>query len=235
VAADADTPSALVERLGHRFDRPELLETALTHGSAGVQRRRDTYQRLEFLGDRVLGLVMADLLMRRFPDETEGDLARRHAWLVERNCLSQVAEAVGLGAHLRMSQGEAAAGSRANPAILADAMEAVIGAIYRDSGLEAAAAVVAALWEGQMDRQADPPMDPKTALQEWAQARGGKLPAYRTLGRTGPDHAPHFTVEVAVEGGRSATAEGGSRRAAERAAAEALLASISAEETENAG
>jgi ribonuclease-3 len=235
MTADADSRDSLADRLGHRFNRPELLETALTHASMGMARRRDTYQRLEFLGDRVLGLAMADLLMRRFPDESEGDLARRYARLVDGRSLAEVAESVDLGVWLRMSDGEAATGSRDNPAILADAMEAVIGAIYRDAGLDVAAEVIARLWEGMLDRQDEPPTDPKTALQEWAQAQGRALPDYRTLGRTGPDHAPRFTVEVAVSGLRPVRAEGGSRRAAERAAAEAALAVIAAGDGNDGG
>jgi len=226
VAATTHSTDSLARRLGHRFARPELLETALTHASLGGARPRDTYQRLEFLGDRVLGLVMADLLMRRHRDETEGDLARRHARLVDRRSLVEVAEAVGLGEHVRMSAGEAASGARDNPAILADAMEAVIGAIYRDGGLEAAAAIIERLWAEMLARHEAPPQDAKTALQEWAQAQGLPLPAYRTVARTGPDHEPVFTVEVSVGDLAPVRAEGASRRAAERAAAEAALALI---------
>ena len=226
VAAESDSADTLARRLGHVFNRPELLRTALTHASLGVSRPRDTYQRLEFLGDRVLGLVMADLLMRRHREEKEGDLARRHARLVDRRSLVEVAEAIGLGRHVRMSAGEAASGTRANPAILADVMEAVIGAVYRDAGLEAVAALIERLWADLLERHEEPPQDPKTALQEWAQAQGLPLPAYRTVGRTGPDHEPVFTVEVTVGGHSPASGMGPSRRAAERSAAEAALALV---------
>lgn len=229
VSAEPHDLDSLAARLGHRFARREVLEIALTHASAGGARRRDTYQRLEFLGDRVLGLVVADLLMRRHRDETEGDLARRHARLVERRSLVEVAEEIGLGAYLRMSDGEAGSGARDNPAILADAMEAVIGAIYRDAGLEAAAAVIERLWSDMLTGQEEPPLDPKTGLQEWAQGGGLALPAYRIVRRAGPDHEPVFTVEVKVGDRQPVQATGGSRRAAERAAAVAMLAAIEAE------
>ncbi len=184
------------------------------------------FERLEFLGDRVLGLVAADLLMARFPGEVEGDLARRHAVLVSRDSLAAIAIEMGLGAHLRLARGEEGSGGRRNPGVLADALEAVIGALYRDGGLEPARRFIAAKLSPLIDREAEPPRDPKTALQEWAQGRGLKLPAYRTVTATGPAHQPHFRIEVSVEGHAPEVGEGASKRAAERAAALRLLDSL---------
>lgn len=215
-------------RLGHCFADPPLLETALTHSSLAGH-GAESYERLEFLGDRVLGLVVADLLMELYPLEDEGDLARRHALLVDRDSLAQVAMQLDLGAALRMTDGEAAAGTRARASVLADAMEAVIGALYRDGGLAVAAPVVRRLWAPLAEACGTPPQDPKTALQEWAQARALPLPAYRTVSRSGPDHAPQFTVEVTVRGYEPARADGSSRRVAERAAAAVLFATLTAQ------
>lgn len=212
----------LARILGHDFTRPELLEVALTHVSAAA-RAAESYERLEFLGDRVLGLVIADLLMRRHPEETEGDLARRLAGLVARDSLAEIADTLELGAWLRLSAGEQTAGIRDNRSVLADVMEAVIGAVYRDGGLGAAAPLIERLWGPLAERDTRPPTDAKTALQEIVQARGSALPHYRVLEKMGPDHQPVFTVEVTVEGEVPARGEGSSKRAAEQAAAEALL------------
>ena len=228
----AGRPQDLARRLGHDFADPALLETALTHPSF-VGRGSDSYERLEFLGDRVLGLAVADLLMELYPAENEGDLARRYALLVDRDSLAQVAGELGLGDWLRMTQGEAAAGTRGSASVLADAMEAVIGALYRDGGFEVAAKVVRRLWAPLAGARLEPPKDAKTVLQEWAQARALSLPVYRVVSRTGPDHALHFTVEVSVTGHAPARGEGRARRAAERAAATALFAAIAAQSGEN--
>ncbi|MBT5047271.1 MAG: ribonuclease III [Rhodospirillaceae bacterium] len=214
----------LASRLDYRFDRLELLEAALSHASAAASETQ-SYERLEFLGDRVLGLVMADYLMRHHPAENEGDLARRFAWLVDRNSLAEVATGLELGEFLRLAAGEQKAGTAKNATVLADSMEAVIGAIYRDGGLEAARPIIEKLWEPLSRRAVNPPQDAKTALQEKVQGRGMTPPHYRTLDRTGPDHAPLFTVEVSIEGG-AATGEGSSKRAAEQAAAQELLNSL---------
>ena len=210
--------------LAHRFNDSTLLEAALTHASAASA--ASTYERLEFLGDRVLGLLIADFLMRRHPDEKEGDLARRFAALVDRNSLAEIAEQLNMGAYLRLSTGEEAAGIRHNVSVLADVMEAVIGAIYRDGGLEAAKSIVERLWLPLADRDLEPPMDVKTELQELVQRKGGALPLYREISRSGPDHQPVFTVEVAVDGAAPARGQGASKRAAERVAAGALLSSL---------
>lgn len=216
--------SDLEQRLAHEFDDGTLLEAALTHASAADA--ASTYERLEFLGDRVIGLLIADFLMARHPDESEGDLARRLAVLVDRQSLAEIAGELKLGDHLRLSTGEEAAGIRSNASVLADVMEAVIGAVYRDGGLDAARRIVEQLWLPLAARDDTPPKDVKTALQELVQGRGGALPRYREISRTGPDHAPLFTVEVVIDGAAPARGEGSSKREAERAAAEALLNSL---------
>jgi ribonuclease-3 len=231
--------TAAEQLLGHEFSRRELLAEALTHRSAlpplkqGRRRVRRgmmprNYERLEFLGDRVLGLVVAELLWRRFGEESEGHLTRRLAHLVRRETLADVALAIGLDRHLLLSPAEAAAGAARNPGILGDVMEAVIAAIYLDAGFEAASAFVTRLWEPLIAAMAGPPRDPKTALQEWAQGRGLPLPAYDVVATSGPDHARHFTVAVRVTGIEEASATASSKRAAETGAAAALLERLNA-------
>lgn len=213
----ADDLAALETALGHRFADRGLLGLALTHASAGSSRLGDN-QRLEFLGDRVLSLIVADILYHRFPREEEGAMARRHAALVRQEALTEVARRYGLDRHL----GVGGAGA------LADACEAVIAAIYLDGGLEAARRFIAAAWEDLVAADLRPPRDPKTALQEWAQARGQPLPRYVIVSREGPDHEPLFTITVTLKDGRQATASGANKRAAETAAAAALLGQIGA-------
>ena len=226
---EAEDLAVLTEALGHRFQDPTLLRQALTHQSAtpGGDRGRPSYQRLEFLGDRVLGLLIAELLMTRYPREPEGDLARRLAHLVRRETLAQVADGIDLGRYLILAKAEAEAGAARNPALLADSCEAVIGALYLDGGLEVARRFVTGHWTAAMAAAPAPPQDAKTALQEWAQGRGLPLPHYRTVGREGPDHEPLFSVEVSVAGAAPAIGEGRSKRQAEQAAAEALLEAVS--------
>jgi ribonuclease-3 len=223
-------PAALASFAEYEFTRPELLTEALTHPSAARRRgsARRGYERLEFLGDRVLGLIVAELLWRRFPNEAEGELTRRHTHLVRREALAEVAKAVGLGPRIIVSAGEDAAGVRHNPSVLADVCEAVIAALYIDGGLPAARNFVERWWETRLAALGAPPRDPKTALQEWAQARGLPLPAYRTVATEGPAHRRRFTVTVGVEGLPPATATGSSKRAAETAAAAAALAALDA-------
>jgi ribonuclease-3 len=223
-------PDELATALGHRFAQPELLRAALTHPSAAARAEkrpsraaRRAYERLEFLGDRVLGLVLAEELYRAFPDEDEGALAKRLAALACQQALAEVARAADLGGHLTLSRGEAQAGGRANPALLADACEAVIGALYLDGGLAAAADFIRRFWRPLMAADARPPQDAKTALQEWAQAKGLPLPAYRMLRAEGPAHEPLFMVEVQVAGQPAAAASGRTKRLAEQRAAELLL------------
>jgi ribonuclease-3 len=221
------------------FRDPALLEAALTHPSAlnqiggpeGAQdvKARD-YERLEFLGDRVLGLLIADMIFRRFPTEREGALALRHSALVRRETLSQVALEMGLQSQIRLAAGEEAAGERDNPAILANVCEAVIAALYLDAGLEAVRGLVDRYWSARLEKAVRPPRDPKTALQEWAQGRGLPLPVYRETGREGPPHEPYFTVQAEIEGRSATSASGRSKRAAEQAAARKLLQDLAPEE-----
>lgn len=227
VSAETDI-AALTARLGHGFDDLSELRRALTHASAG-NTRSNSYERLEFLGDRVLGLIIAEELLRRFPREAEGDISRRHAKLVSRKSLVQVALDIDLGGFMILSSGEENSGLRQNPAVLADILEAVLGALYKAAGLDAARGFVLHYWEALIQADASPPQDAKTSLQEWAQGRGKPLPSYRLLSRQGSDHAPIFVIAVMVDGVAEVSAEGGSKRAAEQAAAAEMLRRIGAE------
>jgi len=208
---------------GYSFHDPDLARLALTHRSAIGRGRSKTYERLEFLGDRVLALVIADLLYDNFPDEDEGSLAKRLVALVRRETLADVASSLGLPPLIELSRGEEDAGGRQNPAILADVCEALIGAMYRDGGMRAARAFIRRNWLDRMCGMEKPPKDAKTELQEWAQGRGLELPEYREVGRSGPDHAPVFTIEVTVGDYPPERAVGQTKRAAEQIAAEQLL------------
>jgi ribonuclease-3 len=234
-------PRGLMAALDYAFEDSELLRIALLHPSAvstGRGKRNKKLpekagrgadnQRLEFLGDRVLGIVVAEMLFRAFPNEDEGALARRLAALVRQDSLDAVAREIALGGYLTISRGEAEGGGRDNPAILADACEALIGAIYLDGGLEAARAFIERHWRPKMNAEAKPPQDAKTALQEWAQAAGLALPLYTVVKSEGPPHDPVFEVEVAVAGQQPASARGRSKRAAEQAAARQLLDRVGA-------
>jgi ribonuclease III len=210
-------------RLGHAFTRPELLVEALTHPS--IASGPDN-QRLEFLGDRVLGVVIAEALLAQDPEASEGQLAPRLNALVRKETCADVAAALDLGAALRLGRSEMLTGGRRKTALLGDAMEAVIAAVYLDGGLAAAREVVLRHWGGRIAAARDVERDAKTALQEWAQARGLPPPAYRDVARSGPDHAPLFVVEVRLEDGRTAAARASSKRLAQQLAAEALLGGL---------
>lgn len=207
--------------VGYCFRNPDLLGQALVHAS--YRGSSDSNERLEFLGDRVLGLAIAHLLHRRFPAEPVGSVARRHAALVRREALSEVARKIGLPKLLRMSRGEEETGGRDNPGLLADACEALIAAIYLDGGLDAALAFVAPQWQPMIEGHLTAPKDAKTALQEWMQARGLAPPVYREVGRNGPAHGPTFVVEVVVPDAAPVRGSGASKRVAEQAAAESAL------------
>jgi len=213
---------AFARRLGHEFGRPALLVEAVTHGSIASATRPDN-QRLEFLGDRVLGLVMAEALVAADPAAREGQLAPRLNALVRKETCAEVARELGLGEVLRLGRSEMLTGGRRKEALLADAMEAVIAAVYLDAGFEAARRLVLRHWAGRLARVEHTPPDAKTALQERVQAGGQPPPAYVEVGRSGPDHAPRFVIEVRLESGEAARAEAGSKRAAEQAAAAAML------------
>jgi ribonuclease-3 len=214
-------------RLGHDFAGPELLVEALTHPSMGGGAQN---QRFEFLGDRVLGLVIAEALLAQDPEAEEGRLAPRFNALVRKETCAEIATEIDLGAALRMGRSEMLTGGRRKQAILGDAMEAVIAAVYLDAGLEAARALILRHWRARIAAAPDQRPDAKTALQEWAQARGLPPPDYLDLDRSGPDHAPHFTVAVALETGARAEAGAPSKRAAQQEAARLLLDRLEAEE-----
>ncbi len=217
---------SLEERIGYRFTDAALFDSALSHISAlkGARNRAGSYQRLEFLGDHVLGLVISDILFRAFPKADEGELSRRLADLVRKETCADIARTIDLGAAIRLGASEANAGGRTRPAILADVCEALIGAVYLDGGFVAAADLVGRLWQVRMRTKAQPLRDPKTVLQEWAQARGLPTPAYCEVARSGPDHDPEFRVAVQLPQLAPAEGSGRSKRAAEQAAAAAMMA-----------
>lgn len=209
-------------RIGHDFARPELLIRALTHGSFSSETRPDN-QRLEFLGDRVLGLVMAEAMLAADKTATEGQLAPRFNALVRKETCADVAREADLGAVLKLGRSEMMSGGRRKQALLGDAMEAVIAAVYLDGGFEAARDMILRLWGKRIHTVEADARDPKTSLQEWAQARGLQPPKYVETSREGPDHAPEFTIEARLANGEAETAKAPSKRAAEQAAAKALL------------
>ncbi|MBV6632771.1 MAG: ribonuclease III [Alphaproteobacteria bacterium] len=226
------TPQAdtdLTNVLGHTFNDPTILTQALTHPSiigTGAVTAEQAYERLEFLGDRVLGLVVAELLLEAFPTEREGDIAKRHSMLVRRETLAEVAAGIDLGHHIQATPGEVNDGVVVNQAILSDACEAVIAALYLDGGLEAARQFITRYWRDQVLAAEQPPQDAKTELQELMQSKGQPLPQYRLADRQGPDHAPVFTIEVTVKGQAPVSATGPSKQKAEQAAAGAMLKEI---------
>ena len=224
-----DDVSALQARIGHVFADASLLERALTHVSAlpaQAQRRADSYQRLEFLGDRVLGLTVSDMLYETFPEAEEGELSRRLADLVRKETCAEVAKAMDIGPALKLGNSESHAGGRLRSTILADACEGLVGAVFIDGGYEAADALIARFWKERMLKPLRPLRDPKTMLQEWAQGRGLPTPAYRELARTGPHHDPEFRVAVVLPDRPPAEGLGSSKRAAEQAAAAAMLTRV---------
>ncbi|MDT7951254.1 MAG: ribonuclease III [Acetobacteraceae bacterium] len=220
------------ELLGHRFANRGLLAESLTHRSALQPKRRgkspvNSNERLEFIGDRVLGLLVAEWLVERFPLEPEGALGRRHAYLVSRRVLAELADRAGLSETLDIGVSEAKAGVGHLANVLADALEALMGAVYLDAGLDPARAFIRRIWGPELDAMAEPPTDPKTELQEWLMARGLPLPEYRVTSRSGPPHQPEFHM-VAAGGGQEGSGAAGSKRLAERNAAADLLAKLRA-------
>jgi len=214
----------LCARLGHEFSDPALLKVALTHASAraGACPHEDN-ERLEFLGDRVLGLAIAELLADSFPKAREGELARWFNHLVRAETCAEIAQEWQLGTFILMSGGEAGSGGRSKKTILANACEAVLGAIFADGGYDAAQAVVHRFWQPQLDMLELAAPDAKSLLQEWAQGRRLPLPRYLEVAREGPDHAPRFTAEVQIDGVAPERGTGANKRAAEQAAALAML------------
>lgn len=227
----------LQTRIGHVFADPSLLLRALTHVSAlpaaPAQRRVDSYQRLEFLGDRVLGLAVSTMIYEAFPAAEEGELSRRLADLVRKETCADVARDWKVAAALRLGEGEAQTGGAQKSAILGDICESILGAIFLDAGYETVEAVVRRFFGAKMLKPGRPLRDPKTALQEWAQARGLPPPVYRQSGRSGPDHAPLFVMEVCVNTFEPVLAEGSSKRLAEQASAQKFLEREGVVEGEN--
>jgi ribonuclease-3 len=223
----AKTAAAEIEaRIGHKFADPSLLATAFTHVSAlkSARSRGDSYQRLEFLGDHVLGLVVSDMLYRAFPKADEGELSKRLADLVRRESCIDVAKTLGLLEGIKLGTVGAGAGARLRKSVLGDICEAVIGAVYLDGGYAAAAEFVERNWTERMRKPMRPLRDAKTVLQEWAQGKGLPTPVYREVERTGPHHDPQFRVAVDLPGLTPAEGVGGSKRAAEKVAASVMLA-----------
>ncbi len=216
----------LEKAIGYRFHNSAYATEALTHPSASGASRRANYERLELLGDAVLGLIISEWLLSYFKEEKEGQIAKRRAGLVCGTTLAQVARSIGLGDFIILGEGEAASGGRDNDATLENAIGALIGAIYSDGGLEAARAFILPYFTPLAEAMLEPPRDPKTQLQEWAQGRGLPIPEYRVTSQHGPAHAPTFTVEVQVQGFSPASASGSSKRVAERDAAAKLIEKI---------
>ncbi|MEM8833556.1 MAG: ribonuclease III [Pseudomonadota bacterium] len=211
------------DEIGYHFNDEHWLERALTHSSTNEDYN---YQRLEFLGDRVLGLVIAGALFEQFREEREGGLAKRHTALIQGSTCAMIGRIFNFNDYMILSDSEEESGGRTNENIIADIVESVFGAIYVDGGYEAAQEVILRLWGDNIKTLKEAPQDPKTELQEWLQARGYELPVYTIVDKTGPDHAPVFTIELSVQGIDSIRAEGPSRRQAEKTVARTLLKTI---------
>lgn len=221
MSAKADL-AAFQTRLGHDFAREDLLIRALTHSSVASE-TRPSNQRLEFLGDRVLGLVLAQALFEADRNAAEGQLAPRFNAMVRKETCADIAREIDLGTVLRLGRSEMKSGGRRKQALLGDAMEAVLAAVYLDAGFDAARGVILRHWADRIDTVEEDARDAKTALQEWAQGRGLPVPRYKEVSRSGPDHAPVFVIRAELDGGEVEEASAGSKRAAEQMAAEALL------------
>jgi ribonuclease III len=225
-AAAARAAIAAIEaRIGHKFADSSLLTTAITHVSAlkSARKRGDSYQRLEFLGDRVLGLAVSDMLYRTYPKADEGELSKRLADLVRKESCADVAKLLGLVDDIKLGQVGASASARLRKSVLGDICEAVIGAIFLDGGYAAAAQFVERNWTERMRKLRRPLRDPKTVLQEWAQSKRLPTPVYREIERTGPHHDPQFRVAVDLPGLEPAEGVGGNKRAAEKDAASVMI------------
>lgn len=222
ILSGADLGAWLTDLIGQEPGKRALYEQALTHGSASTTH----YERLEFLGDRVLGLVMADWLYDRFPEEKEGQLSRRFNQLVTGACCAQIAREIGVRSHVRLGKQARDDGAVESDNVLGDVVEALIGALYLDAGMDAARALIHRLWEPMVEGQASAPKHPKSALQEWAAAHNRQPPHYELVERSGPQHALRFTISVSIRNAGEATGEGHSKQEAETAAAIALLAKL---------
>lgn len=215
----------LQKKIGYSFKDEALLQIALTHSSTGQD---ENYERLEFLGDRVLGLAIASLLFKKFPNENEGDLAKRLAFLVQGETLAKLSSQISLGDYIIFSDAERDAGGAKNDHILADVFESVIGALYLDGGFAPCYSLIETQWEGVFDVMKKPPQHPKTEIQEWAQAQGLPLPHYDIIGQSGPDHAPVFEIQLTLKGHAPIAAKGRSRAEAEKLAAEGFMKGVHA-------
>ncbi len=203
-------------KIGYSFKDQSLLRTALTHSSTSAE---ENYERLEFLGDRVLGIVIAATLFNRFPNEQEGDLAKRLSSLVQGETIAKLSLQISLGEFIILSDAEKRAGGNSNEHILADVFEALIGAIYIDGGLSPCMSLIETQWENAFQTMKQPPQHPKTKLQEWAQGQGLPLPIYKIISQSGSDHAPIFEIVLKVKNHPDITANGKSRAEAEKLAA----------------
>lgn len=224
-----DDPATLESALGYAFSDRGLLRQALTHASRSLhpEQRLSSNERLEFLGDRVLGVVISEMLYHHYRNDEEGSLSRRLNALVRRETLAEIADAIGVSDAIIMSKGEAEQGGRENPSLRADAMEAIIAAVYIDGGMGAARDLIERFWAEKIESgPTEPPKDAKTRLQEWSQAAGLGLPSYTVVGSTGPSHAPTFQVAVLVQERGQATGEGSSKQRAEQAAATTMLEAL---------
>lgn len=215
----------LEEVIGYQFKNRHLLERALTHSSTNDDYN---YQRLEFLGDRVLGLVIAHALFEEFRGENEGGLAKRHTALVQGSTCTIIGQAHNIGDFIILSESERGAGGHLNENIISDVVESLLGAIYIDGGYEPVQAVILKLWGDNIKTLEDAPQDPKTELQEWVQARALDLPRYEIIDKKGPDHAPVFIVRLTVDGFDPMEVDGSSRRQAEKTAARKMLKVLNA-------
>lgn len=214
---------AIAALLGYTFRNRDLLKAALTHGSGRKGKTNTTYQRLEFLGDRVLGLVIAEELYVRNPRKAEGALAQNFSVLVRAEACADAARDLGISEHIRVGQKEKAQGMATQTVILGDVMESILGAMYLDGGLEPARALIMRLWDERLSSRSKLVKDAKSFLQEWALAQGKAIPAYRIVSRDGPDHSPNFTIAVTIEGFAEAIASAQSKRNGEQLAAELFL------------
>lgn len=225
----AEDPATLEQALGYAFNDRGLLSQALTHASRSLrpEQRLDSNERLEFLGDRVLAVAISEMLYVHYAKDEEGSLSRRLNALVRRETLADIAGTINLADHIIMSKGEEEQGGRENPSLQADAMEAIIAAVYLDGGMSAARSLIERFWTEKVERgPSEPPKDGKTRLQEWSQAEGLGLPTYAVIGSTGPSHAPTFQVKVTIAGRGEAIAAGSSKQRAEQAAATDLLGQL---------
>jgi len=214
------SPEDFESLIGYNFTDQSLLKMALTHSSTGEDKN---YERLEFLGDRILGLIVAEFLYKKFPNESEGDLAKRLSVLVQGSYLAKISEAINLGDYIQFSHSERKAGGAENEHILADVFEATLGAMYLDAGLDLCRDWVAKMWSDDFFSMKEPPQHPKTILQEWVQSQNLSLPQYKITGQAGPDHAPIFDITLSVEGHKDIIAQGKSRQEAEKNAATLFL------------